>query len=126
MPIVTQFDFIEKPFVRLHIGPPHRDETYPGLRQHAGFISRAIVGFIAKQSRARRQNDRQFVYRRQIVKGGRHQLKTDWDAVWCADQVQAPAKELLLFGSAVATVFASTHLFTAPRPHAATDGYRQT
>jgi len=33
MPIVEQFDAIEKPRVRLHIGPPHRDE------EHTGFVA---------------------------------------------------------------------------------------
>src|SRR5262245_44210984 len=104
MPMLSQLDLIEKPGVRLHVGTAHWDEPHLRVVQDAGLIRRTVIRFITEQARTCRQMYRQFVDRRQIVKRGWQQLKADWHATRCADQMQAPAKELLLVGGAIAAV----------------------
>ena len=46
--------------------------------------------------------------------------------VGCADQMQPPAEEFLLFCDTIAAKVGPTHFATAPRPHSFADGYRHT
>jgi hypothetical protein len=121
MPVLTQLDIIEKPGVWLDFRTPHWDEPHLCVVQNAGLIRGTGVRFITEQTRACRQTYRQFVDRCQIVKRGWQHFKADWHATRCADQMQAPAKELLLFGSALAAVGATTHFSPAAGAHASAD-----
>src|SRR6267154_2472855 len=52
-------------------------------------------------------------------------MKTDRNAIRRADQMQAPAEELLLFGGAVAAIGSSAYLFTASGAYPPANRYGQ-
>src|SRR4051794_34171199 len=65
------------------------------------------------------------MHRGQIMISGRQHLKTDWNTLGATDQMQAPTKEFLVFGSAVAAELASSHFAAAAGTNAFADRQRQ-
>jgi hypothetical protein len=64
--------------------------------------------------------------RRQVMERGRQHGETDGEPRGRADQMQAPAKELFLFGRTIATILPAAYFATAPRAYPATDRERNT
>ena len=95
-----------KPGVRTHVRPAHRDQAHPRLRQDAGLISGAIVGFIAQQPRPSGPAIRQFMHGCQVMHPCGQHLNAYGHAIRAADQMQTPSKELLPFGGAIPAEFA--------------------
>ncbi len=117
----AQFDVVHKPGVRTHVRPAHRDQAHPRLRQDAGLISGAIVGFIAQQPRPGGQAIRQFMDWGQVVHPCGQHLNAYGHAIRAADQMHTPSKELLPFRRALPAEFAPRRLPTAPGAHMTAD-----
>jgi len=117
----AQFDGVHKPGVRTHGRPAHRDQAHPRLRQDAGRISGAIVGFIAQQPRPGGQAIRQFMHGRQVMHPCGQHLHAHGHAIRAADQMHTPSKELLPFRRALPAAFAPRRLPTAPGAHTTAD-----
>ena len=117
----AQFDGVHKPGVRTHVRPAHWNQAHPRLRQDAGRISGAVVGFIAQQPRPGGQAIRQFLDWGQVVHPCGQPLHAYGHAIRAADQMPTPSKELLAFGGAIPAEFAPEHRPTAPGEHTTAD-----
>src|SRR5271157_455935 len=84
------------PRIRRHIAATDGDKANASSRENSGGSWVRDVAFITKDGGTFRQAKGQFVDGRQILLRRRQQVKTDRDSVRRTNQVQAPAKELLL------------------------------
>jgi len=107
--------------VRGHVVLVQRHEHTAAGRADHGLVGGAVVALVAVDPRPLRQIDRQFVDGREVVQAAGQQGEGHGQAVRRADQVQAPAEELLVLGGAVAAVLPPAHRPAAPRAHALAD-----
>jgi hypothetical protein len=97
--LLSQLDLAHKSGVWLHIRASHRNEAYARVFEQAGLIYRTVGGFVTKQAYSCWQHERPFEPRHQIVESGPQHRNTDRNTAWRADQMQTPAKGLLLFAA---------------------------
>ncbi len=107
------------PVMRAHLLATGRDEPNASVSQQTGG---ADGGLVADEPRAGRQSDGQLVERRQVVIRCRQELEADRPAAWRADQMQAPAKQSLVFGRTIASKRSPARVATAPRADPTADG----
>ncbi len=118
-------DQLVAPVMQAHLLAASRDEPNAGVGQQTGGIGGADRGRVADEPRPRRQGDGHLVERRQLVRGRWQKLEADRRAVRRADQMQAPAKQPLVVGCAIAARRSPARVATAPRadPTADTRGH---
>src|SRR5260221_7535327 len=113
--IQAQVEFI-RPRVRGHVAATNSDKANTSRRQDRLGIRVADVGFVAEDSSTLSQHDGQFMNGRQILLGGRQQVKTDWDTFRGANQVQTPAEKLFALGGTIATKGFAAYFLAARGP----------
>src|SRR5258708_36259803 len=113
-PAVVPQVVVVSPRVRGDVATANRDKAYPDSRENAVGIRVRHVAFVTKDSGTLWQADGQFMNRGQILFSSRQKVKTDGNTVECANQMQAPAKELFLLGGTIATKCFAVH-FLATR-----------
>ncbi len=85
--------------MQAHLLAAGRDEPNAGVSQQTGGIGGADGGLVVDEPRAGRQGDGHLVERRQAVMGRWQELEADPRAARCADQMRAPAKQLLVLAA---------------------------
>lgn len=87
------------PVMALHVLLADGDQTYSAIVEQEAFAGCIVVTLVAVQGGVLGQVHRQFVNRRQIMIGPWQKLEGDGLTLWCADQVQALAEELLFLAA---------------------------
>src|SRR5258708_4746421 len=124
-PSVVPQVVVVSPRVRGHVLTADSDKAYPGGGENGVGIRVRDVAFVAKDGGTLWQADCQFMNRGQILFRSRQEVKTDRNTVERTNQVQAPAKELFLFGGTIATKRFPAQLLTTrgTRPLAYRQGH---